>query len=883
MIGKTISHYKITEKLGEGGMGEVYLADDTKLKRQVAIKFLPEPLTKDKEIVERFGREAEATAALNHPNIVTIYDVLEEDNQLCIVMEYVDGKSLREVINEYNLGLDKIIDVISQISEGLSKAHKAGIVHRDIKPENIIIDQDARVKILDFGLAKLKGVSKLTKETSTLGTIHYMSPEQIQGKELNQTSDIWSLGIVLYELLTGEPPFSGEYEQAVSYAILNESLKPVIDKDKPEELKRIIEKCLTKDPADRYQNAYEIKNDLSFLKGEYRFKPTLRIHSNKKRYFKIAIPILAALAAVVILLFVAPEAENTAPIPIAVVDFVNETGEDELSSLSGMLTTALEQSKRISVITRSHMFDILKKLEKENVDYINETLGREIANQAGIKVLVLASVQKFDQLYNIDLKVIDPIEDKYLFAASEKDRSKENIPEMIDRLAEKTREGLEESAEDIQQTATPVAEITTPNIEAYQHYFKGQEYIDKSMFTEAEKEFEKAIALDSTFGLAYYRLAYTINWENEPQRAKEPLSKAFVYIDKIPDKEKYLVRFVNTMLDSGWGNPALKILREMEKLYPNDKEMIYNIGDISYHNGEYTEAKKYLEKVLDIDPKSVRTIQHLRGTYEALGESGKMLMTPENFVSIAGFVDSYTMLNLAYSENYFEKAYEILKNTYKLNKTNGLFLNGIARFLFDRRLHDHAVAYLNKIEETSPDYWNSLPVANSYGFRGHIIMYDGYFIEAEKDFIRALAIEPGDVYSVNNYANLLLALKRYGEVRQLYTKLEKLYPDGNQYLEAALYAVKGNKERALNINLIRMPKARIYMLLQMKEESIQSLTEISSFVLKNKVTFYTGMTNWPTYDFLRDDPRFQEILLKHKEIYEENLRKYGDLIDLIKE
>ena len=272
MIGKSISHYKINEKLGEGGMGEVYLADDLKLDRKVAIKFLPEHLTKDKDNVERFEMEAKAAASLNHPNIVTIHDVIEEDDQICIVMEHVDGKSLREVINEYNLGLDKTIDVISQLSEGLSKAHKAGIVHRDIKPENIIIDQDARVKILDFGLAKLKGVSKLTKETSTLGTIHYMSPEQLQGKEVDNRSDIWSLGVVLYELLTGEVPFTGDYEQAVSYAILNENLKPVVHKDTPEELIRIIEKCLTKNPDDRYQNAFAIKDDLSLLKADSTIK-----------------------------------------------------------------------------------------------------------------------------------------------------------------------------------------------------------------------------------------------------------------------------------------------------------------------------------------------------------------------------------------------------------------------------------------------------------------------------------------------------------------------------------------------------------------------------------------------------------------------------------
>jgi serine/threonine protein kinase len=223
MIGKLISHYRIIEKLGEGGMGEVYLAEDLKLERKVAIKFLPQYMTRDKENVERFEREAKAAAALNHPNIVTIYEIAEVDNQTFIVMEYIDGQSLRTKIENGISDLDEILDIINQICDGLSEAHKADIVHRDIKPENILIDKNGRVKILDFGLAKLKGVSKLTKETSTLGTIHYMSPEQVQGKEVDYRSDIWSLGVVLYEMLTGKIPFSGDYEQAIIYSILNEN------------------------------------------------------------------------------------------------------------------------------------------------------------------------------------------------------------------------------------------------------------------------------------------------------------------------------------------------------------------------------------------------------------------------------------------------------------------------------------------------------------------------------------------------------------------------------------------------------------------------------------------------------------------------------------
>jgi len=224
MIGKTVNHYKILEKLGEGGMGEVYLAEDTKLDRKVAIKYLPQHLTGDQKNVQRFKREAKAAAALNHPNIITIHDISEYDGQIFIVMEHVDGKSLREILDQYKLRLDKIIDILSQISEGLSQAHKAGIVHRDLKPENIIVGRDGRVRILDFGLAKLKGVSKLTKETSTLGTIQYMSPEQILARGVDQRSDIWSLGVVLYEMLTCETPFEGEYEQSVIFAILNKKI-----------------------------------------------------------------------------------------------------------------------------------------------------------------------------------------------------------------------------------------------------------------------------------------------------------------------------------------------------------------------------------------------------------------------------------------------------------------------------------------------------------------------------------------------------------------------------------------------------------------------------------------------------------------------------------
>ncbi|UCH83665.1 MAG: serine/threonine protein kinase, partial [Candidatus Latescibacterota bacterium] len=222
MIGEKVRQYQIMSKLGEGGMGEVYLAEDVELKRKVALKFLPAQFASDPETLARFKREAQTAAGLNHPNIVTVYEVGEHQGQPYIAMAYIEGESLADIITRGGIRVEQAIDITTQICDGLAKAHDAGIVHRDIKPANILVDADGRVKILDFGLAKLAGVSKVTGKYSTMGTIFYMSPEQTQGGEIDQRSDIFSLGALLYEMLAGHPPFKGEHTAAVIYSITNE-------------------------------------------------------------------------------------------------------------------------------------------------------------------------------------------------------------------------------------------------------------------------------------------------------------------------------------------------------------------------------------------------------------------------------------------------------------------------------------------------------------------------------------------------------------------------------------------------------------------------------------------------------------------------------------
>ena len=273
MIGENVSHYRIIEKLGEGGMGIIYGAEDIKLKRKVALKFLPHELSKDEEAKRRFIHEAQSASALQHTNICTIHDIEEtEEGQLFIIMDCYEGESLKEKISRGPMKLEEALDIAIQIANGLSKAHEKGIIHRDIKPANIFITSDGTVKILDFGLAKLTGVqTKLTKTGLTLGTVSYMSPEQLHGSGIDNRTDIWSLGILMYEMLSGLPPFKGEYEQAIMYSIMNEEPEFItkVRNQVPVKIEQIIDKALKKNRDKRFQNVQEMLIELKNLSAEF--------------------------------------------------------------------------------------------------------------------------------------------------------------------------------------------------------------------------------------------------------------------------------------------------------------------------------------------------------------------------------------------------------------------------------------------------------------------------------------------------------------------------------------------------------------------------------------------------------------------------------------
>ena len=629
MIGKTISHYKILEKLGEGGMGVVYKAEDTKLERTVAIKFLPQDLTRDEEAKKRFMHEAQAASALDHPNIGTIYEVDETEpaprepgGQMFIVMAYYEGETLKAKIERGPQPIDAAIEIALQIAQGLAKAHGKEIVHRDIKPANIMMTTDNVVKIVDFGLAKLAGRTKLTKDDATLGTAAYMSPEQTQGAEVDHRSDIFGLGVVLYEMLTGQVPFKGDYEQAVIYSILNEDPEPItgLRTGVPMEFERIVNKAMEKDQELRYQSAVDLLADLKKLsKGMETSEaaPTEKTFSKKitkrKKLWRVAIPLGATLGLALAFLLLRPlfqeEPLVSSPKPIVVMPFENLTGDESFNYLKAaipnLLITNLEQSKYLSVVTWERMRDILKIMGIDSVDVadIDKEAGFELCKLEGVNRIVLGSFTKAGDVFATDIKVLDVGNKKSLLSANSTGEGVASIlKNQIDDLSKQAYRVVEIPSEEVEQKEFRVADVTTGSMEAYRYYLEGVKNARGWFQGPGIQNLERAIELDPAFAMAYYYLSGLYRQLQNTKAARAAMDKALSYSDKATEKEELYIKMEYARLVEGDLAKALSINEELTKKYPREKLAYYRLGAIYWDTSKPQEAIAAYHQALALDP-----------------------------------------------------------------------------------------------------------------------------------------------------------------------------------------------------------------------------------------------------------------------------------------
>ena len=543
MLGKTISHYKILEELGRGGMGVVYKAVDLDLERAVAIKFLPQHLSTDSEATQRFMNEAKTASALDHQHIGTIYEIgRTDDGQTFIVMAYYEGETLLERIDRGGMDTEEAIEIAAQIASGLAKAHEKDIVHRDIKPSNIIITKDREAKIIDFGLAKLAGKTKLTKEGSTLGTAAYMSPEQARGEEVDHRSDIFSLGSILYEMLAGEPSFKGEHEAALLYCIVHEEPKPLpIHKDNlPVDSQNIVDKALKKNANDRYQKASEMLSDLkSLLRKIESVTSPKEFKKSMKRSKLIATSIVILVVVTALILTVRHFIPRRLDVPakrkmIAVLPFANLGSPEDAYFADGItdaITARLVRINGLGVIARQSVIqykDSQKSIqtiaEELGVEYILEgTVQRERPSDPTSKVRVIPQL----------IRATDGI---HLWADTY-DEEMTEIFEIQSKIAERVATELNVVLLD-QDRQTLQAKLTD-NLEAYEYYLQGREYEERSIRQNdleiSIELFEKAAGEDPNFAEAYARIALQqclIYWhgydhsEERLGRAKDAIEKA---------------------------------------------------------------------------------------------------------------------------------------------------------------------------------------------------------------------------------------------------------------------------------------------------------------------------------------------------------------------
>ncbi len=739
MNDRTISHYRILEQLGKGAMGVVYKAEDTRLERNVAIKFLPHHLSTDEKAKKRFIHEAKATSSLDHSNICTIHEIDEtKDGQLYIVMACYEGETLKELLERKPLTVGEALDIFMQIASGLSRAHQKGIVHRDIKPGNIIITEEGQVKIVDFGLAKLAGRTKLTETDKVVGTAAYMSPEQGRGEPVDHRTDIWSLGVVMYEMITGKLPFYAEHEQAVIYRILNEEPAPItsLRADLPPELQRIISRTLAKNPRERYQTVRELVADVQRMakKSSIRLLRPLPAMAGPVWKRLLASPlawtvVVAVVGAILagILFIPRPSVSFNKRDWVLITDFENLTGESVFDrSLHTALMVSMQQSRHVNVFPRSRVYETLQRMQRARTDSLDEVLGSEIAQRESIQLLIVPSISRIGEVYHLSAKIVDPANLFALKTESERARGKDEILSALDDLAERIRRDLGESLASIVRRNVPLAQATTSSLDALKDLAEGTTAWINARYDEAVKLWESAVALDSTFAWAHTSLGLYYYYQDNRPLGDFHYDMALKNLHRCTERERLWLSSV-IEADRGRLDNAIKILEAYLSKYPDDLTARYNMGNHYMRSGACEEALEEYKQIIEIDPRHALAYINTATCYAKIGKFDEAIQNYETAFRLQPDWRLYPNFNHEYGFTLFKAGqYERAEETFQMmaeedgwRKARGyrsLALLDMCRGKYASALEKLKQAVL--INETI-DYWTSV-------LRDRLFMASGY-------------------------------------------------------------------------------------------------------------------------------------------------------------